>query len=232
MEKKKKNRIAGIFQNLFYWPVHLTLRFFFRYQVKGQENLKGLEKRRIIFASNHASYADGIICAAGLPRSQGFLPIRFLAWSKLFDWRLLPVAVFVRLNGSIKIWRHSGKPLSQVLKEAVRALRNEDHLWIYPEGRRSRSGRLQPGRRGVAYLHKVTGAPIVPVGLKGTFGLLSLRSLLRKNKIRIIFGQPIYSLGHISIDKGADRIMEEIAKLLDQVAPKRKSSRKRIKKIS
>lgn len=210
-------KIAKYFQALTYWPIYGTLRILTHFKIEGQENLKGLENKGIIFASNHASYVDGPICAASIPRKgfypKRFFPIRFLALDKFFKCRYLLVALYVWLNGSIKISR-TGGDLRKSLMNAIDALNNNACVWIYPEGKMTRDGNLQSGKRGVAFLYQQTGAPIVPVALIGTFGILSLKTLLRTRKVKVKIGKPIYSLGNLSLEEGTDVVMQKIAELL------------------
>ncbi len=211
------HKIAKTFQALTYWPIYWVLKFFVHFEIKGQENLKGLENKAIIFASNHASYIDGPISAAAMPRDswypQKFFPIRFLALDKYFRYRYLLVALYVWINGSIKISR-TGGDLRKSLINVIDALNNNACIWIYPEGKMTRDGKLQPGKRGVTFLHQQTGVPIVPVALVGTFGILSFKTLLRKTKVRVKIGKPIYSPGNLLLEKGTDVVMQKIAELL------------------
>src|SRR3990167_1738845 len=71
-------------QQITYWPIYLALKFFFRYRVEGQENLKGLGDKPVIFVSNHASFLAGPICAAAMPRNL-VAPVKFNQIS--FWWR-------------------------------------------------------------------------------------------------------------------------------------------------
>jgi 1-acyl-sn-glycerol-3-phosphate acyltransferase len=211
------HKIAKTFQALTYWPIYWTLKFFVHFKIEGQENLKGLEDKAIIFASNHASYVDGPICAASMPREgfypKRFFPIRFSALDKYFRYRYLLVALYVWINGSIKIFR-TGGDLRKSLMNAIDALNNNACVWIYPEGKLTRDDKLQPGKRGVAFLHQQTGAPIVPIGIIGNYGILSFRTLSRKNKLRVRIGKPIYSLGNASLEEGVNIVMQKIAELL------------------
>jgi len=219
-------KVAKFVQQITYWPIYLSLKFFTRYQVEGQENLEWLGNEAIIFASNHASYVDGPICAAAMPREgltpKSFSPIRFLAAREYCFWRTSPfpfpisvlTTAYVRLNGSVPVCRGGADELSNKLKDAVEALGSGAKLWIYPEGKITRDGNLQSGKRGAAYLHQATGAVVVPVGLIGTFKILSFKTLLGGTKVKIRIGKPIYSLGEVSLEQGTEKIMAEIAKLL------------------
>ncbi len=230
------HRMAKVFQVLSYWPTYLLLRFFVHFEVRGQENLKGLEDRAVIFASNHASYLDGPISAAALPRRKGellpgkFFPIRFLVHERFFRWRYLLVAFYVRLNGSLEVGRTEGD-LKKSLSETIEALRNGEKIWIFPEGRMTRDGKLQQGRRGVAYLHRETGAPVVPVGISGNFGILSWKTLLRRNMVFVNIGNPIYSLdnpGNVSLEKGATKVIAAIGDVMARKSPARKEGNARL----
>jgi len=221
MENRKKIKIAKLFQAITYWPICYLLKFFVHYKVYGQENLKGLENKAIIFASNHTNFIDGPISAAVMPRykkelyPKQFFPIRFLALGKYFSPKYLLVALYVWINGSIKVWAGTGQDLNVVLGEAIDALKNNGRLWIYPEGKMSRNGKLQQGRRGVAYLHQQTNVPIVPVAIKDTFRILSLKTLLRTRRVSVYVGKPIYSLGDVSMEDGVAKVMSKIAGLLE-----------------
>lgn len=218
-------KIAKIVQAITYWPTYLILRFFIHYEVKGQENLKGLEDKGVIFASNHTSYIDGPISAASMPAFSWY-PIRFLALKKFFNFFggfPFPIsfftAAYVRLNGSIPVER-AGGDLFRVLREVIKELKDGAKVWIFPEGGRTKDGSLGQGKRGVMFLHQQTGAPIVPVALIGTFGILSFKTLLRKNKVKVKIGKPIYSLGNCTLencdlDGGVAKVMSEIARLME-----------------
>ena len=206
-------------QQITYWPIYLVLKFLFRYRVEGQENLKGLGDKPVIFVSNHASFLDGPICAAAMPRDLvapvKFYPIRFLVAKEHFGWEnpfpfpfSLFTAFYVRANGSIPVVRGMGD-FRQNLAEAIKVLKKGAKVWIYPEGKITRDGKLQLGKKGAAYLHRATGASIVPVGLNGTF------QILKSKKIKIKIGKPIHSLGALSLEESTAKIMREISKLID-----------------
>lgn len=221
-------KIAKIFQMLTYWPTYGFFRILTRYKIEGQENLIGLENKGVIFASNHASFLDGPISAASMPRHSfypsRFFPIRFLVLKKYFKWinPFLPplcflIAAYVRINGSIPIEK-TGGDLFKALKDAISALKNGDKIWIYPEGGMTKDGNLRQGKRGVAFLRKQTGAPVVPVGIVGSFKTFwfpeIFSTLLHRNKVIVRIGKPIYSFGDITLEEETKIIMSKIAELM------------------
>ena len=63
---------------------------------------------------------------------------------------------------------------------------------IYPEGTRSRDGKLYRGRTGVGWLALSTGAPVVPVGLVGTENLQPAgRNAIKPHHFTLAFGKPL-----------------------------------------
>jgi len=207
-------------QAVSYFISRYIINILFDFEVRGQEYLEGLKGKPLIFASNHASYSDGFICGSAIPCYEGeiypssFLPISYLVNDKYFNIKYLISAIYLRMIGAIAIYR-SGGHLELSLRSAIRAIENGKRVWIYPEGKLNTTNILQKGRRGVAYLHHRTGVPIIPVAIMGSRGLLSLNSLQKKKKVRVLFGMPIYRLNHESLFNGADFVMHEIRKLME-----------------
>ncbi|MBI5682323.1 MAG: 1-acyl-sn-glycerol-3-phosphate acyltransferase [Deltaproteobacteria bacterium] len=208
-------------------PIYLLLKFFAHYEVEGQENLKGLEDKAVIFASNHASYIDGPVSAVSMPRNgfvpQKFFPIRFLVAKEFFGLKgqfpfplSVFAAIFVRLNGSIPIKRKM-EGLHRRLDDAVNALEMGNKIWIYPEGRITTDGRfIRPGKKGIIYLHKETNSPIVPVGLIGTYNLSFFKTILRRSRVKVKIGKPIYNLESSDLQEGTESVLDEIEKLIKE----------------
>ena len=114
-----------------------------------------------IVAANHISFFDSIALMMATPRC-----VSFVGKSEyLSSWktrRLFPAL------GMIPIDRASSFRSWDALEIAARVLRAGGVFAIYPEGTRSRDGRLHRGRSGVGQLAVVTGAPVIPVGIVGT----------------------------------------------------------------
>jgi len=222
-------KIPRFVQRITYWPTYLLLKLLFHYQIAGQENLKGLEKKGVIFVSNHTSLIDGPLCAAAMPREgltpKNFFPVKFLAAKEYCEWFnprgfFFPLRIFTtpyaKLNGCIPVNRErDGGTLEERLEPAIKVLRAGAKVWIYPEGHITKDGKLQFGKKGAAFLQQATGCPIVPVGLIGTFKILSAKSLLgRKTHAKTKIGQPFFLPESISLEESTKIIMQKIAQLL------------------
>lgn len=111
-----------------------------------------------------------------------------------------------------------------VLREVIRRLNNGGVLMIAPEGTRSKTGGLQAGQPGTAYLAAKTGFPVLPVGIVGSQDRLILRNLkrLRRTPVKVRIGDPIYFQSVSRKDRGdqlqtyTDEIMCQIAALLPE----------------
>ena len=130
-----------------------------RIHVKGAEHLPA--DGPAILCPNHTSVIDSFLLPSTLPRR-----ITFVGKAEyLDDWKtkhLFPAL------GMIPIDRSGGDASKRALDAAAGVLDRGELFGIYPEGTRSRDGRLHRGHTGPARLALRTGAPLVPVGLIGT----------------------------------------------------------------
>lgn len=108
----------------------------------------------------------------------------------------------------------------RAMAEALRCLRGGGVLALAPEGGRSRTGGLRPGRPGAAYLASRTGVPIVPLAAWGHERTFTELRRLRRTRARVCVGQPFRLEGTPNRAKGetldvyTDHIMRALAALL------------------
>lgn len=163
-------------------PTRFLLHLLFGYRTEGAEKVP--EKGPVILAANHLSILDPIAIGAGIKR-----PVSFLARADVFR---LPVLSWLlpRLH-AIPVERGTGD--LSAIKGAIRALERGMAFGIFPEGTRSRSGRLQPFKTGVAAIAFRTGSPVVPVAVVGSEKAWPVgRKLFRlRRPIRVVYGDPI-----------------------------------------
>ncbi len=139
----------------------LSLCQVYRLSCEGAENLPA--KGPAIIASNHKSELDPFFVGHAFPR-----PVRYFAKSELFGNRALRWAVTEL--GAIPVRR--GESDRQALQMALDALARGDAMIIYPEGHRMRDDRVHEFLPGVGMLALRSGAPVVPVALRGSGELL------------------------------------------------------------
>lgn len=171
---------------MFYWMIKIAISPFVRaIWVKSVEG--ELPKRGpVIIAANHMSYLDflSLVAVSGAR-------IYFLTAEKFFKsifWQ--PI---VYLTGQIRVDR-TAKDKSHTHINIVRILNKNKILAIFPEGKRSRNGKLQKAYNGIAKIainHKI---PVVPIGIRGTNQILPPHQLIPKLKkdCLINIGKPLY----------------------------------------
>ena len=120
----------------------------------------------VLIASNHLSFIDSFAIPIAAPR-----PVAFLAKSDYFTGTGVSGAVrraFFANSNAIPVNRHSSRAAQESLDAALLVLQQGGGFGIYPEGTRSRDGRLYKGRTGVAWLALTAGVPVVERILGGT----------------------------------------------------------------
>ena len=121
----------------------------------------------MIIASNHLSFIDSVVIPLAVPRR-----VRFLAKAEYFEGRGLrgrgDGLVLPARSTPSRCARTGNRDSMRSLEPALEVLRDGSAFGIYPEGTRSRDGRLYRGRTGVGWLALASGAPVVPVALTGT----------------------------------------------------------------
>jgi 1-acyl-sn-glycerol-3-phosphate acyltransferase len=160
--------------------------------VTGLENVP--RTGAVILASNHLSFADSVVIPIVAPRK-----VHFLAKSDYFRGGgvtgTLQKAWFEGM-GMLPVDRDDPKAALASLDTALEVLGRGEAFGLYPEGTRSRDGRLYRGRTGVAHLALTAGVPVVPVGITGTERLQPVGARLpRIVPITVRFGTAIEVAG-------------------------------------
>lgn len=199
-----------------------------KFLVKKASGLENIPEGNFILAANHQSHLDQIATAYLC------VPRRFHMIGQVDKytglegfWRDL----FYFIGGVIPVNRNNEESKKKAVKEAIKVLKKGDVLIIYPEGTRSRTGKIQEGRFGIAKIFLETGVPILPVGIKGTFELMPTGKGFPKIKriIEIKAGKSLYfekeqreaknlncdsEKYKIILEKIVKKVMEEITNLL------------------
>lgn len=171
----------------------------------------------VIVAPNHLALIDSFVIPLASPRE-----VRFIARADL--WRRKgPIGwlqrMFFTIIGTVPVERGTLRSAQDSLGVALDVLRDGDAFGIYPEGTRSRDGRLYKGRTGVAWLALESGAPVVPVGLRGTQNIFPPGSRIpRIVPVTIAFGPAVDFSG---IDPEASqgiRRREMTVRIMDAIA--------------
>ena len=184
------------------WAMGLSRRILaLKVEVQGLENID--PHQSYVFMANHLSFLDGPLLFYVIPQLA-----RVILKKSIF--RIPVVGPGMRFVGFIPVDRKRASGGKRSIDEAARLMKERGYSFlIFPEGTRSRTGELQPFKRGGFFLALAAGAPIVPVTIKGTFELMPKGRLFpRSGLIKVIFHKPIEVAG---------KTTDDIPALLDQV---------------
>ncbi|WP_150245189.1 lysophospholipid acyltransferase family protein [Nocardiopsis quinghaiensis] len=172
--------------------------------IQGRENVPATGA--VLLASNHLSFVDSVV----IPLSVTQRRVRFLAKSDYFEGTglrgRLTKTVFSSL-GAMPVRRADARGAMLSLEMMLDQLRAGEACVIYPEGTRSRDGRLYRGRTGVGHLAMESKAPVVPVAVSGTQDVQPIgASMPRPHSFTIRFGAPMdFSTGYDHLPPGKAR---------------------------
>ena len=152
--------------------------------VTGLENID--PKNIYVFVSNHSSQYD-------IPTLQYSIPIPI---SIVFKKELSKIPIFgwqLRTGPYIMIDRtNTESALKSIEKAKKRTIEKKLSPLLYPEGTRSKTGEVQPFKRGAFYLASKVGFPIIPVSISGASEILPKGKFkIRSGIIYVHFDKPI-----------------------------------------
>lgn len=169
-------------------------------EVIGKENV--FNDRPQIFMANHQSNFDIFLVQANLP-----CHFHWLAKKELFEIPVFGSAM--KSAGAIEIDRGNRARAIKSLDKAVQKIREGKSVATFPEGSRSRDGKIKPFKKGVFYLAIKSGAPIIPISITGSGHIMPKKSLsVHPGKITMIIGKPI-EVKNYSI-KSRDELIAEV----------------------
>jgi 1-acyl-sn-glycerol-3-phosphate acyltransferase len=173
----------------------------------------------VILASNHLSFVDSVAIPSVVKRK-----VVFLTKSDYFTGSgpkgFLSRAFFEGL-GMLPVDRDDSKAAIASLSTALEVLGRGEAFGIYPEGTRSRDGRLYRGRTGVGHLALTARVPVVPVGITGTEHVMAVDSnRLRVVPVTIEFGEPLDFTGRfdgVPLGRARREVTDEIMAAIQRI---------------
>jgi 1-acyl-sn-glycerol-3-phosphate acyltransferase len=158
--------------------------------------------------------ANGYICA---PRRFHFIgqTDRYKGAVKIILYIIYFLAGVIHLN------RESEESKKRAIQESIKVLKKGDVLVLYPEGTRTRTGKMGKGKLGIAKIFLESQVPILPVAIKGTFDLLPPSGKLKiKRVVKINIGQPLYFEKELTRAEFLDKNSEDYSLILKEITNK------------
>jgi 1-acyl-sn-glycerol-3-phosphate acyltransferase len=195
--------------------IRVLLRLIARIEIRGLENIP--LTGGMILASNHIGILDIVMVYFGMNRTDIFIPVAE-KWEKIgwIKWlgKQLNFLFIDRYNPDLK-----------ALRKMIALMEDGKCLVIAPEGTRSRTGSLNEGKPGVAFLAARSGFPVIPVAITGTQDetiLANLKRLKRSNISLTCGGQFIIPpLPKSNRDETLHQYTDEIMCQIAATLPKR-----------
>ena len=176
----------------------------FHAEIIGTENMP--ESGGVILAANHMSNWDPPFLATFLSR-----PVAYMAKKELFQIPIFSAAI--RSCHSFPVNR--GAADRSALKAAVKELNSGNCVGMFPEGTRSKDGKVHKAESGIALIAAMTKVPVAPAAIIGTNEIFSSKNFFPH--LKIIYGKPLFfegiSKNKDELQKFSQKIMEEITKM-------------------
>lgn len=177
---------------------------FIFYGFKKPDNSVVPNDEGLIICANHPSLRDPIFIAESFDRH-----LTFMAKKELFKFK--PFGALIKSLGAFPVDRQNGDIAA--VKTAIRLLKSNKALLIFPQGTRSQKSDNNPGKQGAVRLSILTGAKILPVGITEKNHIFK--------KAKVTFGKPIdyseYKKQHLE-DKDYDKLTEELMRKIYTLA--------------
>lgn len=186
------------------WAKILILVSSVKVNVSGNENI---DKQGVyVFAANHSSVFDILVLLAFLP-----CQFRWMAKEELF--RIPFFGQAMNKCGYIPINRSNPRESVRSVRRAAERIKSGTSVIIFPEGTRSKDGRIADFKRGGFTLAVMAGRPIVPISISGAARVMPPKSLsIRPTAIKVVLGSPIPTEG---LDRhGQDRLMDQVRQVI------------------
>lgn len=147
-----------------------------------------------VFMSNHVSHIDSPALALSIPHPLHWVFKKELSRIPVFGWVLLSL-------GQIMVDRSDASQARGAMASAASGLSGNNSVLIYPEGTRSKDGKLQPLKKGGFHIAVQAGLPIVPVRVSGSREIVPSGSLsVRPGHVVVELFDPIPTAGKTEAD--------------------------------
>lgn len=182
--------LLKIIQRVTHIICNISWKIFFKYEVKGAENLKILKTGKAIFYANHGGKVDAFLLGSSIPNwyFKKFKGLKLMTYYKFMEAWYGPI---IKQIGAFPIYFNK-ETLSEKLKTTVDELNKDYGLVMFPTGKIKTTCDPKSARPGIAYLAKAVNPMLVPMYITDTHRIHFIDLILRRRKVTVIFGRPFY----------------------------------------
>jgi 1-acyl-sn-glycerol-3-phosphate acyltransferase len=191
------------------WATRIVAHTRMEVTVTGREHMA--PGATYLLMSNHQSHYDIPVLFEAIGSN-----IRMITKEELFRVPIFGNAL--KLGGFISIDRANRHAAIRSLDQARELMASGTHVWIAPEGTRSRTGQLLPFKKGAFYLALEARLPILPVTISGTRDALPADGVLSRGgaHVRVTLHPRIDAAPYAAKGKpGRDELMKEVRRVLE-----------------
>lgn len=179
-------------------------------EVNGLDNIP--DDQAVLFVGNHISFFDIIVTYPLMKRPTGYITkkeirkVPFLSW-----WMYFVNCIFLDR-------KNPRQGLKSVL-EASEKIKNGTSIFLFPEGTRSKDGKLAEFKDGGFKIATKAKAPIIPIGIQGTSDILENHfPIIKSGKVIVNFGKPVYTSEMSKAEQKSlpDLVREQVKELSNQ----------------
>ncbi len=172
--------------------------------VRGLENIP---EPPCIFMANHVSYLDGPLLFITCPHF-----LRAMVKKSAFSLPL--IGPNMTMAGFVKVDRRNFKAAARAVEEALEKLRKGMSFMVFPEGTRTRDGRLQPFKRGGFLMAVRAGVKVVPVAIKGAYEVMPRHKFsIKPGTVEIVYLPPVDASRYSEENLG--ELMQEVRRRIE-----------------
>ncbi len=170
-----------------FWARGLLFFSRVRVRVSGLEHVAPGET--YVFTANHSSYMD-------IPVIFGYLPANFRIMAKSSLFHIPFLGWHLRRSGHMPVAQRNPRRAARSLLEAAGHVAEGTPVFVFPEGGRSKDGRVGEFKPGTFLIAIKSGKPVVPITLNGVKAVLPMHSwVLRPGDVEMILHAPIVTAG-------------------------------------
>jgi 1-acyl-sn-glycerol-3-phosphate acyltransferase len=146
--------------------------------------------RQYIFAQNHTNHFDHVMAYNATPHYKQGLELETHFKYPFYGW-------FMKARGTVPVKKGERGQTAGLEARIKREIDEGRSILAFPEGTRTRTGRVGPFRKGIFVIARNLGVPIVPVAVTGTFDLMRPGSLIVRpgNQITVYCEEPVETAG-------------------------------------
>jgi len=166
-------------------------------EVTGLDNFD--KNKTYVFVSNHSSQYDIVVLQKTIPNRMAMIFKKELAKIPFFGWQLAmgPYVMIDRENYE--------KALKSIDEAKVKMQKHNISIVVFAEGTRSKTGEIQPFKRGAFRLATQVGYPIIPTAIVGSNKIMPKGTFkIRRGTIKVHFEKPIQSEGNVTRQEEID----------------------------